>query len=126
MSKKIYKEKDLAPICIKTIIKTLSAMISESTNKFTHQDKFKDRKDCDGVYNFKTSDYEIFNGLYGSYEMLKKFIQHLKFVFDTPFSIFNKANNLNVDLEIMFRFLYFNLVFTPPLTVIIIINNSVY
>ncbi len=119
MSKKLNKEKDLVPACLKTIINSCAVTVLSSIDKEARFEKLIDKKDECGDFSFLDTDFELLNDIYSIYKVLMKTVMmQLKFVFEAPFKNFNSSTGkTEVQLEDLFRDLFFNKIFSIPLTV---------
>lgn len=80
----------------------------------------KDKRDSYNDFSFLRSDYEILGDIYSIYKaLMKSVMMQLRFIFEAPFSIFNsqRAHGVEVNFEDLFRDLFFNRIFSIPLTV---------
>jgi hypothetical protein len=80
----------------------------------------KDKRDSNGDFSFLQSDYEILGDIYSIYKaLMKSVMMQLRFIFEAPFSIFNsQSGRVEVNFDDLFRDLFFNKIFSIPLTVI--------
>lgn len=85
----------------------------------------KDKRDSYNDFSFLKSDYEILGDIYSIYKaLMKSVMMQLRFIFEAPFSIFNsqtaqsaQRGRVEVNFEDLFRDLFFNKIFSIPLTV---------
>lgn len=85
-------------------------------------DMLKDKRDSYNDFAFLKSDYEILGDIYSIYKaLMKSVMMQLRFIFEAPFSIFNsqsaQSGRVEVNFEDLFRDLFFNKIFSIPLTV---------
>ncbi len=112
INKMLTKEKDLAATCVKCLVNSFSTFIKSKISKLANFEKYKNqRKDSDGNYVFQINDYGIVIDIHCVYDVIVRLIRQIKSIFEKPISLFNKICRFDYDFEIIFKEIFFNIVF---------------